>query len=179
MTLLIKALVKARAQIGAAKKGSVNPAFRSKYADLSAVMDAVREALQANGMEFVQTIRDNSVITVVMHESGETMELAPFPIVAVKNDAQGHGSALTYARRYSLQTALGVPAEDDDGNAASKPVAAQQPDPFTHDPVIVGKFKAAADLAALQTLWQGIPANLRARYADLKDEAKDRIAVAA
>jgi hypothetical protein len=116
---VIKALVAARKEMGGAKKDSTNPAFRSKYADLASVMEAVRAPLQSHGLEFVQTIRDGAVITVVMHESGESMELAPFPIVATKLDAQGHGSALTYARRYSLQTALGVPAEDDDGNAAS------------------------------------------------------------
>lgn len=123
MKEVIKALVTARKAIGAAKKGSVNPHFKSKYADLSSVIDAVKEPLEACGLAFVQTIKDSNVVTVILHESGETIELAPFPIVASKNDAQGHGSALTYARRYSLATALGVSADDDDGNAAVKSVA--------------------------------------------------------
>jgi hypothetical protein len=118
MQALIKALVAARKDIGAAKKGSVNPHFRSKYADLGNVMEAIKEPMEAHGLAFVQTIDNNCVVTVILHESGEAMHLAPFPIIATKADAQGHGSALTYARRYSLQTALGVPAEDDDGNAA-------------------------------------------------------------
>jgi hypothetical protein len=140
MSELIKALVAARKEIGGAKKGSVNPAFRSKYADLAAVIDAVKDPLEAHGLTFVQDIVPNEqgqhfVVTVILHESGETMKLAGFPIVATKPDAQGHGSALTYARRYSLQTALGVPAEDDDGNAASKPAKeakeAKFPSPVT------------------------------------------------
>lgn len=120
MSELIKALVAARKAIGAAKKGAVNPHFRSKYADLGSVMEAVKEPLEAHGLAFVQDIKDGQVWTVILHEAGERLDLAPFPIVASKQDAQGHGSALTYARRYSLQTALGVPAEDDDGNAAVK-----------------------------------------------------------
>ncbi len=120
MNELVKALVAARKEIGAAKKGSENPHFRSKYADLSAVIDAVKLPLENHGLTFVQDIQDHHVVTVVMHETGESLRLAPFPIISTKPDAQGNGSALTYARRYSLQTALGVPAEDDDGNAASK-----------------------------------------------------------
>jgi hypothetical protein len=121
MSEVIKALVKARKDIGAAKKDTVNLFFKSKYADLGAIMEAVKEPLEAHGLAFVQDIAEGAVVTVIMHESGETLRLAPFPIVASKQDAQGHGSALTYARRYSLQTALGVPSEDDDGNAASRP----------------------------------------------------------
>ncbi len=120
MNELVKALVAARKEIGGAKKGSENPHFRSKYADLSAVIDAVKVPLENHGLTFVQDIDNHHVVTVVMHETGESLRLAPFPIIATKPDAQGNGSALTYARRYSLQTALGVPAEDDDGNAASK-----------------------------------------------------------
>jgi hypothetical protein len=123
MAELIKSLVAARKLIGAAKKGAINPHFKSKYADLASVIEAVKEPLEACGMTFVQTIKDNCVVTVILHDSGETLELAPFPIVASKQDAQGFGSALTYARRYSLQTALGVPSEDDDGNAASKVIS--------------------------------------------------------
>jgi hypothetical protein len=118
---VLKALVAARKDIGAAKKGSVNPHFRSKYADLGAVMEAVKEPLEAHGLAFVQDIENNCVVTLLIHESGESLKLAPFPLVVTQNTPQAMGSALTYARRYSLQTALGVPAEDDDGNAASRP----------------------------------------------------------
>ena len=120
MNELVKALVAARKEMGSAKKTSENPHFRSKYADLSAVIEAVKHPLEKHGLTFVQDICDHHVVTVVMHEAGEQLRLAPFPILAGKPDAQGNGSALSYARRYSLQTALGVPAEDDDGNAANR-----------------------------------------------------------
>jgi len=132
------ALVKACSEIGGAIKDKTNPAFRSKYADLAAVIDAVKPALTKHYLCLNQDIRrhpsnsdgsppDYYVITIIRHESGHCFELAPFPIIVSKPDAQGHGSALTYARRYSLMTALGVPAEDDDGNAAVKPAAVDKP----------------------------------------------------
>jgi hypothetical protein len=123
MSELIKALVAARKEIGAAVKDKMNPHFKSKYADLGAVIDAVKGPLEKHDLTFVQDIEADRVLTVLYHANGESLRLAPFPIIAAKPDAQGHGSALTYARRYSLMTALGVPAEDDDGNAATKPAA--------------------------------------------------------
>lgn len=132
MSALIKALVAARKEIGSAKKGSVNPHFRSKYADLASVIEAVKEPLENHGLTFVQDCRHATdvgwlVCTVIYHESGEKLELAYVPVLATKPDAQGWASGNTYARRYSLQMALGVPAEDDDGNAASKPSAVISP----------------------------------------------------
>ncbi len=131
MSEIIKALVAARKEIGGAKKDKVNPAFKSKYADLGAVMDAA-EPLEKHGLAFVQDIAEGAVVTVILHSGGESLRLAPVPIITTKQDAQGYGSGITYARRYSLSTALGIPQEDDDGNAASKPAEAQRfPSPVT------------------------------------------------
>lgn len=120
---LAKALVAACAQIGAAIKDSVNPHFKSRYADLAAVIDAVKSPLAKHGLCFLQNVshRDDgvSVTTVILHESGQHLELAEVSVPASKQDPQGYGSAITYAKRYSLQSALGVPSEDDDGNAAA------------------------------------------------------------
>ena len=149
MSELVKALIAARKQMTAAKKGKDNPFFKSKYADLSSVIEAIKEPLELHGLTFVQDIENGSVVTVVLHESGETMRLAPFPILSSKQDAQGVGSGTTYARRYSLQTALGVPAEDDDGNAASQPVQ-KFPSPVKSalpsdiSPELIAKAKAVA-----------------------------------
>lgn len=124
MKSLSAALVKASAEIGGAVKDKTNPHFRSKYADLSAVIEAIKPALSKNGLTFIQQFKEASsgvsVETVIVHESGEVMSTGALFVPATKQDAQGYGSAITYARRYSLQTAFGVPAEDDDGNAASK-----------------------------------------------------------
>lgn len=126
MSEIVKALIAARKEMTAAKKGKDNPFFKSKYADLSSVIQAVKDPLEAHGLSFIQDIETDqagghAVVTVILHEAGETMRLAPFPIITVKQDSQGWGSGVSYARRYSLQCALGVPAGDldDDGNAAS------------------------------------------------------------
>jgi hypothetical protein len=118
------ALVKAQKAFGPALKSSSNPHFRSKYADLSACVEAVIDALNDNGIALTQQVHecDNRVIveTVFIHESGATMSCGRLHVPATKQDAQGYGSALTYARRYSLMAACGIAPEDDDGNAASR-----------------------------------------------------------
>jgi hypothetical protein len=121
---LSAAMAKAFAEIEAATKTANNPHFKSKYADLGAVIDAVKPPLIKYGLFFTQRSHpaENgvSVETVIHHEGGEELSLGTLFVPANKQDAQGFGSALTYARRYGLMTAFGVPAEDDDGNAASR-----------------------------------------------------------
>ena len=125
---IASALVKAQKAFGPALKSSSNPHFRSRYADLSACVEAVIDALNDNGIAMMQrvTSSDNGVIveTVLIHESGETITNGQLHVPATKHDAQGYGSALTYARRYSLMAACGIAPEDDDGNAASRRQAA-------------------------------------------------------
>jgi hypothetical protein len=124
MNTLAAAFVKAKRAFGPALKDKDNPHFRSKYADLGACIDAVEEALLANGLAFYQeTFPDEggvTVETVFLHESGETMRCGKLHVPAAKKDPQGYGSALTYARRYSLMAACGIAPEDDDGNAATQ-----------------------------------------------------------
>lgn len=120
---LSAAMAKAFAEIEAATKSANNPHFKSKYADLGAVIEAVKPPLIKHGLFFTQRSHpaENgvSVETVLHHEGGEELSLGTLFVPANKQDAQGFGSALTYARRYGLMTAFGVPAEDDDGNAAA------------------------------------------------------------
>lgn len=128
---LCSALASAFAEIEGAAKDKVNPHFKSKYADLSSVIDAIKPALIKHRLFFTQATHDAQggvcVETQVHHESGDSLSFGKLFVPANKNDAQGYGSALTYARRYSLMTAFGVPAEDDDGNAASKPANDTRP----------------------------------------------------
>jgi hypothetical protein len=118
------AFVKAQKQFGKALKTSTNPHFRSKYADLSSCIDAVVGALNDNGIGLMQRTyecKDGVLLeTIFVHESGEVMECGMLHVPASKMDAMGFGSALTYARRYSLLTATGLAPEDDDGLAASR-----------------------------------------------------------
>jgi len=80
--------------------------------------------LNNNGIYMMQQTREDStgvtVETVFIHESGETISSGPLHVPAAKQDPQGYGSALTYARRYSLMASCGIAPEDDDGNAASR-----------------------------------------------------------
>lgn len=133
---LAAALVKAQAEIEGAAKDRLNPHFKSKYADLSSVMDAIKPALAKHGLAFVQVSHDREnaacVETIIVHSSGETLACGPVSVPVSKGDAQGFGSAMTYCRRYSLSAAFGVAPEDDDGNAA--PVAKPNtPTQLTHD----------------------------------------------
>ena len=119
---IASALNKAQAEMSGAKKGANNPFFKSKYADMNSVVDAVRIPFCNNGLSYSQfpIMQDNKVgvETILMHESGEWMsDILVLPMV--KQDPQAAGSAITYAKRYALQSIAGIPSEDDDGNAAS------------------------------------------------------------
>jgi hypothetical protein len=124
MKQIASALVKAQKEFGPALKSSTNPHFKSKYADLAACIEAVIDALNNNGIALVQQLSEceSGVIveTLFIHESGEIFNCGKIQIPALKHDAQGFGSALTYARRYSVMAACGIAPEDDDGNAATR-----------------------------------------------------------
>lgn len=127
MKEIATALVKAQRAFGPALKTSTNPHFRSRYADLSACIEAVIDALNDNGIFLLQKNYDcdNGIMceTVFVHESGQMLECGIVHFPAVKQDPQGYASALTYARRYSLMSACGIAPEDDDGNMGSRKLA--------------------------------------------------------
>jgi hypothetical protein len=120
---LAAAMAAAQGSMGAAIKGASNPFFKSKYADLGSVIQAIKPHFAEQGLSFVQfpVSGENSagVTTRLMHSSGEWLEQEYF-IPLGKMDAHSVGSCLSYARRYSLQSIAGIPAEDDDSNAASQ-----------------------------------------------------------
>ena len=124
MNNIAKAFVAAKREFAPALKTSTNPHFRSKYADLAGCLEAVNDALLNHGIAVYQETFDDdtgiTVETVFLHESGESLRGGKLHVPAAKQDPQGYGSALTYARRYSIMAACGIAAEDDDGNAASK-----------------------------------------------------------
>ncbi|TSA58316.1 MAG: hypothetical protein D4R39_00925 [Methylophilaceae bacterium] len=118
------ALLKAQMMMGSAVKEANNPFFKSKYADFSSVIEAVKDALNENDIFYIQGASGDgtlvSVETRLVHSSGQWFSSTATTPLA-KNDAQGVGSAITYLKRYSLQAMCGVPSDDDDGNAASQP----------------------------------------------------------
>lgn len=156
---IASAFVKAQKAFGPALKSSTNPHFRSRYADLSACVEAVIDALNANGIALMQKTYECKegvmVETVFVHESGEVMESGLLHVPAVKHDAQGYGSALTYARRYSLMAACGIAPEDDDGNSASrrpeaKPTTKVDPKQMADH---LAAIEACIDMATLKTTY--------------------------
>lgn len=124
MKAIAIAFVKAKRAFGPALKDKNNPAFRSKYADLGACIEAVDSALLENGIALIQETSEDltgvTIETVLLHESGEMIRGGKLHVPAAKQDPQGYGSALTYARRYSLMATCGIAPEDDDGNAAAQ-----------------------------------------------------------
>lgn len=132
---LAVSLAKAQAEIEGAAKDKSNPAFRSKYADLGAVWDAIREPLTKHGLSVVQFPRTLfevgavEVETILMHASGQYVADV-FTIPVSKRDAHGFMSATTYARRGALMAVCGVAPVDDDGNDAAGKGAVQTRDPI-------------------------------------------------
>ena len=133
------ALAKAQGVLTGAVKDSINPHFRNKYADLASCWDACRKALTSNGIAVVQMPeRDDRgyyVETLLTHSSGEWIASKCY-ISLTKDDAQGLGSAITYARRYGLSAMVGICPEDDDGEGATRSTtaAAKAPAPVIPRP---------------------------------------------
>lgn len=138
---LAEALCQAQAKLESAKKDANNPFFKSKYATLESSWEACRDVLTSNGISVVQqplkTSQNGTVCvrTTLLHKSGQWI-YGEIELPVSKPDAQGYGSAISYARRYGLQALVGICAEDDDGNGAAnlgndrvKITKAQKPDP--------------------------------------------------
>ena len=162
MKLIATAMVKAQKEFGPALKSSTNPYFTSKYADLAACVEAVIDALNNNGIALIQKCHESdtgvNVETLLLHESGESLSCGVLHVPASKQDPQGYGSALTYARRYSLMAACGIAPEDDDGNAASRTAR----NPLDSIPKLAGvpipTPKAKVDL---ETIKEDIPSSVK------------------
>lgn len=126
---LAKALAAAQGMMENAKKSSNNPFFKSKYADLAECWDTCRDPLSKNDLSVVQmpgAMEGDQIqlTTMLLHSSGQWIK-STMTITVAKLDAQGIGSAITYARRYALAAIVGIAQEDDDGNAAANNVAQQ------------------------------------------------------
>lgn len=125
---LTPALIKAQSEIHNAILDSKNPHFKSEYASLESVLEAVKPALNKNGLLLLQpvTLGDDGkpyIETTIIHESGEWVGSLT-PVIFQKMSAQAAGSGYTYARRYSLQALVAIGSDDDDGNAAEGPAPA-------------------------------------------------------
>lgn len=163
---LAAALAKAQKVIKAATKDVENSFFKSSYADLEAVVDTCRDALASNGISYTQLPDFQGdemwLETVLMHTTGQWIS-GRYPIRPSKPDPQGYGSAVTYARRYSLMAVVGIVAtnDDDDGNAASGHSASppakraappSKPVPLTGDPKAAAEKWAQDAISAIRAM---------------------------
>lgn len=141
ITKIAPALLQAQKSMGNASKGAANPFFKSKYADLNAIREACMPALNENGILVLQgtTVENGKayVETTLLHESGEFLSALTEIIANKQNDAQAHGSGVSYARRYGLQSFLCIGAEDDDGEKAHGRGAVNKTVTTTSTPTVV------------------------------------------
>ena len=157
ITKIAPSLVAAQEEIRFAIKDSTNPHFKSRYADLGSVIDAVKKSLNDNGIAFLQTPTESqngtlALSTRLIHNSGEWIEdTATCPLQ--KNDPQGYGSALTYLRRYSLSSICGLYQDDDDGESTR-----MKPEDY------IKKIQSSRTLTELQT-------NFGAVFAEIKNDS--------
>lgn len=146
---IVGVLAKALPSLGAVHKNKKNPAFKSNYADLSAVLAAL-EPLAEHGLWFRQESRQSdkgvALETYYIHESGVELSAGVTEVPVNKSDAQAYGSAQSYCRRYALLTAFGLCADDDDGNAAAKsaPIPTEREIPDTEWTRLVQLIKATS-----------------------------------
>lgn len=173
------ALVKAQRAFAPAIKNSTNPHLRSKYADLASCIEAVIDALNINGIALVQRthLDDTAVVveTLFVHESGETISGGTLRVPTPKQDPQGYGSALTYARRYSLMAACGIAPEDDDGQAAVKGEAPNEVIKPELLKELEARLRASKDLADLQVNWSWLQKGEQLMLKSVKDEMKAKL----
>lgn len=152
MSELAKALTEVQKIIKPALKDSPNPFYKSKYADLTSVWDACREALSKNGFSVIQTVQTSPkgayLSTMLLHISGEWVS-GKCPLINQKGDMQGLGSSISYARRYGLASIVGVVSEDDDANSADqvdkKPLAVPTVPPLTNPGDYIPQVKKFKD----------------------------------
>ncbi len=124
---LAAALAKAQAEMESASKSSTNPFFKNKYADISSIIGASRDAMAKNGLSIVQLVIPHAtetnangmaLMTQLMHSSGQWIK-SIMPLMFGKTDPQSVGSLITYYRRYSYSAMIGIVTEsDDDGEKA-------------------------------------------------------------
>ena len=177
------AIAKAQGQIKGASKDANNPFFKSKYADLASVWDACRAALAVNGLAVIQSPAAEgtrvSVDTLLTHSSGQWVA-GTVSVTAKEDSPQAIGSAITYLRRYALQSFVGVAPEDDDGNLASakgstvKVLAVVEPKGYSE---WLADLEAVADqgIADLQKEWKKSRAEYRAHLTETNPAGWDTI----
>lgn len=126
---LLKSLFELKKEVGTMTKDSVNPFFKSKYFDINQLLEHVEPLAAKNGLIILQPIIKGFVRTEIHCVETEEMVFSEIELTGIK-DAQKVGSEITYFRRYTLQSLLGIQAEDDDANKAAQPTKQEVKKPF-------------------------------------------------
>lgn len=175
MKTISKALLDAQKEMGNALKDSSNPFFKSKYADLNSIREACMPSLNKYGIVVLQPTTHidgkNFIKTILLHESGESMEALTEIVYSKQNDAQAQGSGITYARRYGLQSFINIGAEDDDGNKASQ--TPKQP-AMTLE-YAQNHLKDALTIEELASRYKSLTPALQSATLQVKDEMKIKL----
>lgn len=164
---LYKKLLESKKEIGKISKDSTNPFFKSKYFDINSLLEHVEPILQKNGLLLLQPLKEGFVSTEIYDaESGESIGSS----IQLPNlsDPQKLGSAITYYRRYTLQSLLGLQAEDDDANAASKP-------PKMDLSRLNARLEACTTIEQLATVYKGFTKQEQTATVNKKDELKEKL----
>jgi len=176
MKQITAALLKAQREMQNAKKDANNPFFKSKYADLNSVREACMPLLNENGIIVLQpmvTVDGNEYVkTVLLHESGESIESFTKILCKSQNDPQAYGSGVTYARRYGLQSLLSIGADDDDGNAAAKDSSRLPPIDVKRE---MARLKAHTSVEDLAKAYKALPIETQKAIAKEVTEYKNQL----
>lgn len=169
---IYKKLFEAKKEIGKISKDSKNPFFKSNYLSLNGLIDAIEEVLNKNGLLLLQPIINSNVRTEIRDydKDGSTNDSFVFSEMELPKitDPQKLGSAITYYRRYTLQSLLGLQAEDDDGNLASKPTLVKPKD-YTRQ---IARIQSCKTLKQLSEVWTDLLKDEQKAVASAKDAMK-------
>ena len=162
MKELLQALGNVKKEVGKLSKTETNPFFKSKYFDINSLIEQVEPLLEKNGLLLLQPIENNKVVSIIYHMDTEKFVSSSIDLPQL-NDPQKLGSAITYYRRYTLQSLLGLQAEDDDGNKASQPIIKR----ITN----IDKMNDCKSLLELQSVFTSIKGATK-QEVELKDKLK-------
>jgi len=169
MKELLTALSKVKKEVGTLSKTETNPFFKSKYFDINSLIQQVEPLLEKNGLILLQPILNGVVTSEIYHV--ETAQKVSSEInLGNITDPQKLGSAITYYRRYTLQSLLGLQAEDDDGNKASQPTT-----PTIDVPRLETRLNACKTLEELATTYKSFTPAEQRSVAVLKDNLKTEL----
>jgi hypothetical protein len=170
------ALAAAQGEMGPVYKGSENPHFKSSYADLADVVEAVRDPLNRHGIAFFHFMADGDMVTMLMHGKSQTSIYCAIPLLVGKNDMQGMKSATTYAKRIGLESVTGIAPEDDDGNAAAaNPEAARMSKAKSRD--LYAKLQSGlrnqSSENAINKWWSAFEADIETMHEDFERQLRE------